>query len=201
MAFAITGFGGEQLRAAPQIFQALSVGGSLPAAPAPPYGTPNPALVPVLRSSSIALPANLTVIAAPVFQAILNLGVVGTTRPGIASPANSTAALGATNPGILEEVLGPIAGAPVVAAPQGPVSFTLTASPAASTGGLQTLLSAGRIPSGKPDPPASDPQPASAPSTRNLPSSNPALLSKITTTVAQLAVSAVYPASVFSFSA
>lgn len=200
MSFAITGFGGEQLRAQPQAFQALALAGQRPLAPASPYGTPNQQLVPVSQAAH-ALPGNLTVAAAPVFQAILNLGVVGVSRPGITSPPYSTAAVGAKNPGVQDLVLGPVSGPQATPAPAGPVSFSLTATPAYITSGLAALTSSPASPvhtSGKGDPPSGDPPAPAAPQT--VPVSDPATVARITATVKQLAVAAVYPAPVFSFS-
>ena len=198
MSFAITGFAGEQLRVRPQPFQALSLGGQAPVPPAPAYGTPNANLVPVSRPP--AATANLTLAAEPTFAAILNLGAVALARPGIAAPANSTSGVSALNPGVEHQQLGPVGGTPVASAPQGPVSFTLT-GPSASTPTISEP---------PPATPAPTPAPAIVTSAPSLPPSrspqyvlpsNPGLVARITATVHQIAVNAVYPAPIFSFSA
>ncbi len=199
MSFAITGFAGEQLRAQPQPFQALSLGGRPPVPPAPAYGTPNANLVPVRRPA--AATTNLTLAAQPTFQAILNLGTVALARPGITAPANSTAAVSAFNPGVQHQQLGPIGGPPIANVPAGPVSFTLTVAPAVITR-VSTLS-----PPTTPPTPATQPTPtahqtSSTPATRaTVPPSNPSVVARISATVRQIAVSAVYQAPGFSFSA
>jgi hypothetical protein len=143
MAFGISGFGALQLSAAPQIFQALSLGGKPPVPPAPPYGTPNPNLVPVTQTGNPAVPANLTLVAHPTFQAILKVTsqtVLQFGHPPIASPPNTTTGVGATNPAVANQVQGPApngnAGGNVT---QGTVSFTLTTAPASETSGVDAL--------------------------------------------------------------
>jgi hypothetical protein len=210
VAFAITGFGGQQLKLVPQLFQALSLGGGRPAPIAPAYGSPNPNLVPVSRAAGIALPANLTVAAQPVFAAILNLGVVGQSQPGVPSPPNSTAAVDAQNPSVQDLSLAP-SGTQVATVPQGPVSFTLTTAPAYVTSGLDALT--GSLPT-RPSAPLPGPQQSpSAPPTASAPPrspgpvsaaqyiapSSPTLVGRISATVAQLAIAAIYRAPVFSF--
>ncbi|MBV8489177.1 MAG: hypothetical protein JO199_01515, partial [Candidatus Eremiobacteraeota bacterium] len=73
MAFGISGFGGSQVTAYPQVFQSLSLGGSAPRLPQPPYGTPNQNLVPVLPSGAPAIRAILPPAAQPAFDAFLKL--------------------------------------------------------------------------------------------------------------------------------
>jgi len=228
LSFAITGFAGEQFRATPQTFQALSLGGAGPVPPAPPYGTPNTQLVPVSRPS--AAPANLTIAAQPAFAAILNLGVVGVGQPGIQPPSNSTAAVNALNPGVQNQILGPVNGTPIAKVASGPVSFTFAGPPAFITTGLTALqktleavkpvslkpgLSPAQTPlqtnsttssqpqQAAPPPPVESSAPSLPPSSTPqyvLPSS-PNLIARITSTVAQIAIAAVYPAPIFSFSA
>ncbi|HVA33993.1 MAG TPA: hypothetical protein VNG31_07570 [Candidatus Baltobacteraceae bacterium] len=144
MAFGITGFGAGQVSVAPQLFQALSVSGQPPQAPAPPFGTPNPNLVPAARSGSPVVPANLTLAAHPAFTAILQVtgqSVLAVGHPALPSRPFTTTAIGATNPAITAQSQGPApAGVPVLGnPPAGPVSFALTTAPASLTSGINAL--------------------------------------------------------------
>lgn len=156
MSFAISGFGAQQYRAAPQIFQALSLAGAGPLPPAPQFGSPNQTLVSVTQASSNPL-ASLSLQAQPVAQAVAGISV---SAQGLRSGALSTAFAGARNgnvlaaggaPGTLDGIYGRVP-------PEGPVAFNVRAS-------------------------------------------NPAAVAKIVTTIANLAIAAVYPKPVFSFSA
>lgn len=222
MSFAIAGFAGEQFRSQPQTFQALSLGGSNPVPPAPPYGTPNTQLVPVTRPS--AAPANLTLAAQPAFAAILNLGVVAVRQPGIPTPTNSTSAVDALNPSLQRQVLGPVNGTPIAKVASGPVSFSFAGPPSFITSGLtalqKTLQAVKPVSLKPPDPPPANPAPSDPQTTTPQPvvlssapsippssspqyvlPSSPGLIGRITATVAQIAIAAVYPAPIFSFSA
>jgi len=141
MATAITGFGAEQLKLTPQTFQALALGGSPPVPPAQPYGTPNQNLVPVQRANPPGVPANLTIAAAPVFHALLQLNqtVIGASSPATGSPPNSTADVDAQNKTVLHQVLGGANINSTVTTPNGPVSFNLTQAPAYVTSGYSAL--------------------------------------------------------------
>lgn len=156
MSFAISGFGALQYRAAPQIFQALSLAGAGPVPPAPQFGSPNQTLVPVSQASSNPL-ASLSLQAQPAAEAVAGISV---SIQGLRSGPLTTAFAGARNanvlaaggaPGTLDGIYGRVP-------PEGPVAFNVRAS-------------------------------------------NPATVAKIVTTIANLAVAAVYPKPVFSFSA
>lgn len=144
MAFGTIGFGAVQIQPSPQVFQALSLGGAPPLPPAPPYGNPNPNLVPVAQTGNPAVPANLTLAAHPAFSAILKLtnqSLLLYGHPPIPGTTNTTSAVGAFNPGVTGQVQGPsptgIAGQAGV--PAGPISFQLTAAPANLTSGVNAL--------------------------------------------------------------
>jgi hypothetical protein len=145
LTFSITGFGAVQLTAASQLFQALSLGGAPPVPPAPPYGTPNPNLVPVARSSNPppAVPVNLTLAAHSSFQAILkvNQSLLAFGHPPIPPTPNTTTAVSATNPAISNQVQGasPNGLLSPIDFPQGPVSFDFTAAPANLTSGVNAV--------------------------------------------------------------
>lgn len=179
MSFGAIGFGGSRLLPQPQTFQALSLGGVAPVAPAPPFGTPNQDLVPVERGAAGSVPANLTIAAQPVFAAILQVNptVVGVAGAPVGSVPNSTAGVGALNPAVNHEVIDASSGTSPATAAQAPVSFALTAVPAYLTSGVDALPQA--LPSVQP--------------------ANPALVARLTHTVQQLAVSSVYGGPVFSF--
>jgi hypothetical protein len=142
MAFGISGFGAVQVLPSPQIFQALSLGGLPPVPPAPPYGTPNANLVPVTQTGNPALPANLTLASHATFQAILKVSTQSVSSPAVTPVPNTTSAVDATNPSVSNTVVGPSLGAlPVIGnPPQGPVSFSLTVTPANVTSGVNALL-------------------------------------------------------------
>ena len=95
----ILGFGGQQLSATPQIFQALSLGGSPPVAPVQPFGTPNPNVVPVQTPPGNA-PVNLTIQAQPTVDAIAALSKAArVSNPPVQGTApNSTAFVSAKVP-------------------------------------------------------------------------------------------------------
>jgi hypothetical protein len=144
MAFGTIGFGAVQIQPSPQVFQALSLSGAPPLPPAPPYGNPNPNLVPVAQTGNPAVPANLTLAAHPAFSAILKLtnqSLLLYGHPPISGTTNTTSAVGAFNPGVTGQVQGPsptgISGQADV--PAGPVSFQLTAAPANLTSGVNAL--------------------------------------------------------------
>lgn len=143
MALGISGFGASQTLASPQLFQALSLGGAKPVPPQPPYGTPNPNLVPVTLTTQPALPANLTLAAHSTFDAILRItgqSPVALSHPPVGSLPNTTTAIGATNPSVTNLTLGQTpAGVPSFTAPGGPVSFTLTLPPANQTVAVSAL--------------------------------------------------------------
>lgn len=144
MAFGSIGFGAVQIQPSPQVFQALSLGGAPPLPPAPPYGNPNPNLVPVVQTGNPAVPANLTLAAHPAFTAILKLtnqSLLLYAHPPVSGTTNTTSAVSAFNPGVTGQLQGPsptgIAGQTDV--PAGPVSFQLTAAPANLTSGVDAL--------------------------------------------------------------
>lgn len=144
MTFGTIGFGAVQIQPSPQVFQALSLGGAPPLPPAPPYGNPNPNLVPVAQTGNPAVPANLTLAAHPAFTAILKLtaqSVLVFGHPPLPASANTTSTVNAFNPGVSGLVQGPsptgIAGQADV--PDGPVSFQLTVAPANLTSGSDAL--------------------------------------------------------------
>lgn len=215
MAFSISGFGAAQTAAAPQVFQALSLAGRPPIPPAPPYGTPNPNLVPVSLTQNPAVPANLTLSAFPAFQAVLRVtgqSVLALQHPPLAPVPNTTTAIAATNPTITQQDQGQAPPGLQVNPdlPQGPISFQLTAPPASEiTGALQTL---GTLPiklpplTGHGTPPAGAPaaptaRSDSAPAARTPAPAAASTVARIVQTVKSLAVAAVYPAPVFSFKA
>ena len=167
--------------------------------PAPAFGTPNANLVPVTRPAIAT--TNLTLAAQPTFQAILNLGTVALARPGITAPTNSTSAVSAFNPAVQLQQLGPVGGTPIANVPEGPVSFTLTVAPAVITS--VSTLSAPTTPPAPTTQPTPTARPTSStPVTRaTVPPSNPSVVARISATVRQIAIGAVYPAPVFSFSA
>lgn len=227
MAFGISGFAGEQTRPKPQVFQALSFSGAPPQPPAPPYGTPNQHLVPVSRPASV-LPTNLTLAAQPTFQAILH--ITSSQHPLIVGAANSTASLGATNPAVTRQVQGQATGVDLagVHTPQGAVSFGLTVAPANVTSGLQALQQTtqqlGQAQAAAQQQPQTQTQPQPQPQIANPPAvqaqsapapapaaaratgttppvANPSLVNTIVTTLQNIAIGAVYPGSIFSFTA
>lgn len=208
MSYGTTGFGGAQLYPQPQVFQALSLSGAAPVAPVQPYGTPNQNLVPVRRTGNPAVPANLSLAAQPVFAAILkvNPAIVGISKPPIGATPNTTSSIGATNPSITHALVGTGTGTSPAEVPAGPVSFALTTIPAYVTSSLDALEQSEAPPPSQPaaaQQTAALAQPARA-TQQTAPSaaaSHPALVQRIVQTVTQLAVSAVYPGPVFSFSA
>jgi hypothetical protein len=144
MTFGTIGFGAVQIQPSPQVFQALSLGGAPPLPPAPPYGNPNPNLVPVTQTGNPAVPANLTLAAHPAFAAILKLtnqSVLAFAHPPLPATTNTTSAVSATNPGVSGLLQGPSpTGIPGQAdVPAGPVSFQLTVAPANLTSGSDAL--------------------------------------------------------------
>jgi hypothetical protein len=144
MAFGTIGFGAVQIQPSPQVFQALSLSGAPPLPPAPPYGNPNPNLVPVAQTGNPAVPANLTLAAHPAFSAILKLTNQATLlygHPPVPATTNTTSAVAAFNPAISGQVQGPSpSGIPGPSdAPAGPISFQLTAAPANLTSGVNAL--------------------------------------------------------------
>ncbi len=188
MSFGVIGFGGGQLYPRPQVFQALSLGGASPTSPTPPYGSPNTNLVPVQRTGNPSVPANLSLTAAPVFQAILRLNsaIVGFTNQPVGGAPNTTNAIGATNPAVSHALVGQGGGTSPAAAPSGPISFALTTTPA-NISSVPSITSAPSLP------PSSTPQyvePVSG-----------SQVQRIVQTIRQIAVAGVYPAPVFSFSA
>jgi len=232
VAFGISGFGAAQTSAAPQIFQALSLGGSPPQAPVQPYGTPNPNLVPVARTGNPALPGNLTLAAHPVFQAILHVSggssVLAYGHPPLGGTPNTTVGVGATNPSVALQLQGQApAGLPTIGnPPAGPVSFSLTVAPASiasgvnaleqTVAGLQSALSAAQQPPTQaagasqasnaaqvqsPGPVGSGGQTANGSAGTTPAPAAAGIVAKIVSTVQTLAVAAVYPAPIFSFSA
>lgn len=207
MSFGTTGFGGAQLYPQPQVFQALSLSGVAPVAPVQPYGTPNPNLVPVRRTGNPAVPANLSLAAQPVFAAILKVSpaIIGLSRPPIGGTPNTTSSIGATNPSVSHAVVGTGSGTSPAEVPEGPVSFALTTIPAYVTSALDALEQSQPPPAAQPTPQqtAAPAQPAHAAqqTAPSVPAAHAALVQRISQTVTQLAVSAVYPGPVFSFSA
>jgi hypothetical protein len=203
LSFGISGFGAVQLRPLPQVFQALSLGLQPPVAPAPPYGTVNPtALVPVQRTGNPAVPANLTLAAHGTFAAILkiNAAVVSTGQYPLVSKAFTTTALGATNPTLNALEVAPVPPSiPVVGSPpSGPVSFSLTAPPANAGIDADVVTTTAGLLSSKPPAPHTSSPTTTAPVT---PAASPGAVAQIVATVKSLAIAAVYPAPVFSFSA
>jgi len=238
LSFAVTGFGAQQFTPSPQVFQALSLDRQPPVPPAPPYGTPNADLVPVARTGNPAVPANLTLAAHPTFSAILkvNQSVLATTQFAVSPTPYSTAAVDANSPAVSGQLQGPLPSGvnSVVAAPEGPISFGLTAPPASDTADLTTvqatvsLLHAGQQQfsqtpqdaQGAPRAPGQDPpavastpgtgpaQPApvgssapAAPGTTTPAPASPSLVAQIVQTVQNIAIAAIYPGPIFSFSA
>ncbi len=223
MSFGISGFGGQQLTASPQVFQSLSLGGARPVPPAPPYGTPNPNLVAVTSTGNPALPANLTLAAHPAFTAILNVtgqSVLQFGHPSLPAASYTTTSIAATNPRVSGQLQGPPpAGIPTIGTPpDGPVSFSLTAAPASLTSGLDALTqSLANL-----KPPSLAPVSATATAAQSVPgtpapaptahsgnastgsipaAASPGAVAKIVQTVHAIAVAAVYSAPVFSFKA
>jgi hypothetical protein len=146
----IVGFGAQQLSATPQIFQALSLGGSSPVPPALLFGTPNARVVPVQQTSNGVLPLNLTLQAQSTASAIerisraaslagLSPSAPQVTAPAIptvssppvqSAPANSTAFVGATVPN--EQVVSaPVTppGTPPSPVPSAALTFSVVAPP------------------------------------------------------------------------
>jgi hypothetical protein len=201
VAFGISGFGASEVAAAPQIFQALSLGGRAPQPPAPPYGTPNANLVPVAAGTPRAFPANLTLAAQASFDALLRIG--RQTPLDLSHPAlqgalpNTTASLAATNPAVTFQVQGPAApGVPgLQSAPQGPVSF-LVGAPAATAVTITAIArTAASIEAARQSAPAFRAAPA------YVPAASPRAVTSIVRTASALAVASVYPSPVFSFHA
>jgi hypothetical protein len=198
VAFGISGFGASQVAAAPQIFQALSVAGGVPQAPAPPYGTPNASLVPVAPGDR-AFPANLTLAAQSTFDAILRVSrqtpldlahpPIGGTLP------QTTTGLAATNPAITFQLQGPApSGVPGLAdVPQGPVSFQV-GSP---SGPAYSISAIARTAAGIES--AQRQSELAGPAT--LPAVSARTVTSIVRTVTNIAVSHVYPSPLFSFHA
>ena len=220
MAFGVTGFAALQLRPQPQVFQALSLGSQPPVPPAPPYGTPNQKLVPVAQSPQTAH-LNLTLAAAPVFAAILHVNstIANSSNASVELAPNSTASVGARNPSVNVQTQTTSNTPSHAAVASGPVSFSLTTAPKYVTSALAALQQTPQVTAPTPaldhelqkaaaaNVPAPQAVPSSAPSTP--PSSTPqyvlpangGAIARIVSTVTQLAVSAVYPAPIFSFSA
>ena len=220
MAFGVTGFAALQLQPRPQVFQALSLGSQAPVPPAPPYGTPNQNLVPVAQSPQ-TVHLNLTLAAQPVFQAILHVNstIANSSNAGVASAPNSTASVGARNPSVNLQTQTTSNTPSQAAVAAGPVSFSLTVAPKYVTSALDALQQTPLVSS---PPPALDHElqkaaAANAPAPQSVlnaapsipPSSTPqyvlparsSAVARIVSTVTQLAVYAVYPAPIFSFSA
>jgi hypothetical protein len=171
LAFGVTGFAALRLEPQPQVFQALSLGARGPVPPAPPYGTPNQNLVPVQKTGDPSVPANLSVAAQGAFSAIL----------AIKGAPNTTSAVGARNPALNLKVQS----ASSAGRNGGPISFSLTQLPKYVTSGAQAVKETPN---------------AALPSTPQfVRPANGASLSRIVATVNQIAISAVYPAPIFSF--
>jgi hypothetical protein len=232
LAFGVTGFAALRLQPQPQVFQALSVGAKPPVPPAQPYGTPNQNLVPVAQSPQ-TVHLNLTLAAQPAFAAILHVNstIVGSNNAGVASTANSTAAVGARNPAVNVQTQGTSNTPSQVTVASGPISFSLTTTPNYVTSGVDALQQTPQLsapPPAKTTAPANTPAPeldhelqkadaANTPAPQPVPTSAPSIppssspqyvlpasggaVARIVATVTQLAVSAVYPAPIFSFSA
>lgn len=186
MSFTISGFGAQQYQASPQIFQALSLGGATPAPPQQPFGSPNQSLVPISRTA--AAPAlNLTLQAASVAASIDAINhPVAVANPALAGASPlSTAFAGARNTNVLlasgppDSLDGLYGGVP----PQGIVAFNVRPPVFNGSALLQSQTQT---------PPHTAQTPAPA---------NPSAIAKIVTTVKNLAVAAVYPQPIFSFSA
>jgi hypothetical protein len=231
LAFGVTGFAALRLEPQPQVFQALSIGARNPVPPSPPYGTPNQNLVPVSKTGNPSVPANLTLAAQPVFAAILHVNntIVAAGSPSVNGAPNTTSSVGANNPSVNVQVQGPGTPNGQANVAQGPVSFSLTVAPNYVTSGEQVVAQTPQVqvpsaPKAAPNAPlpsldhelqkalaANAPAPQSGPSSAPSlpPSSSPqyvlpsngASVAKIVATVNQLAVSAVYPAPIFSFAA
>lgn len=192
MSITISGFGAQQYQATPQIFQALSLGGGTPAPPKQPFGTPNQNLVPIARTAA-APTLNLSLQAAPIAAAIeaLSEGATGQLAPAVASPALaagaplSTAFAGAKNGNVLISSGPPntLDGVDGGIPPQGIVAFSVS-TPVTDAAAL--LPNAPQTVS----PTQQTPQPAQA-----------SAVARIVNTVKHLAVAAVYPQPIFTFSA
>ena len=140
----IAGFGAQQLTAAPQIFQALSLGGSPPVLPVYLFGTPNARVVPVQQTSNGTVPLNLTLQAQDTANAIARLSQsaslagLGTPLPNalVAHPPvqggtpNTTTFVGATVPNVQQQI-GNVTppNAPPPANQPAAVTFNVTAPP------------------------------------------------------------------------
>jgi hypothetical protein len=200
VAFGVTGFAALRLEPQPQVFQALSIGATGPVPPAPPYGTPNKNLVPVQQTGNPSVPANLSVAAQGAFSAIQS----------IKGAPNTTSSIGARNPALNLRVQN-------ASGTNGPVSFGLTTLPKYVTSGVQAVKETPNAPTPQLDHELQKALAANAPSTQSVPTSAPsyppsstpqfvlpsngASVARIVATVNQIAISAVYPAPIFSFAA
>lgn len=216
MSFAISGFGARQVQATPQLFQALSLAGSTPPARSE-FGTPNNQLVPVHSAQGATPLFSLSLQAAPVAAAIeavrngsaLQAPAVTSPAVGAAAPF-STAFTGAQNPNILVGS-GPAGATLPTETPQvggvPPEGLVALAPQNASQPNEADLISG--LPPVTTQTNATNPVATNQPqatgtqahSTVALASSSPSAIAKIVNTVKQLAVSAVYPQSLFTFTA
>jgi|GEM_PF-6749499 len=203
MAFGISGFGGLQVQAVPQPFQALALGGGVPHPPAQPYGTPNlQSLVPVRRTSSTVLPLDL------MLQTAQNIAaIVARTNAVPPSPPLSTAFVGARD--VLFQARAP---APnpygIIRPPAPPVSFGVTAplperqvALGVVTGSLTTppLQPVRSDSSGDPKAATPSSQDTGTPAA-HVPVLSPAARAFLST-VAQLRIAEIYPQPFFSVAA
>jgi hypothetical protein len=161
----------------------------------------------------------------------VNSTIVGSNNGSVSSTPNSTAAVGARNPAVHIQTQGTSSTPSQVPAAAGPISFTLTTVPKYVTSAVDALQQTPQLstpPPAKETAPANTPAPAldhelqkaaaeNAPAPQSVPSSAPSIpasstpqyvlpansgaVARIVSTVSQLAVSAVYPAPIFSFSA
>ena len=170
----IAGFGAQELSATPQIFQALSIGGSPPVPPAPNFGTPNAHAVPVQQASAAGLPLNLTLQAQPTADAIDQIArsaslaglssAAPTAVPAVSNPPvpnpppNTTAFVGATDPNeqIVQGNPTPPNAPPPAPDSQPAVNFTVVAPPPDQTT-TQTLAQDAIAPPPQTGPPAPPP--------------------------------------------